>query len=132
MKSTLVVKNKFVMFALDRVKLSTVHRKKSCEGKGRKIKEKTPRDLGPAYTTIHTREDGPTVQRCGDSDVTCGWINGQCSLEQEYRGRTGQVQKKPYIRGGKGRLPIQFRRLIRETRLPGEQSGSRPLGHYGG
>ena len=76
MKSTLVDKYKFVTFvALDSVKLSTVYRK-HCEGKGKKVEEKTPRDLGPSDTTIHTREDGSTVQLCGDSEVACEWING--------------------------------------------------------
>ena len=70
----------------------TVHlTQKNCEGKGQKVEEKTPRDLGPADTTIHTREGGPTVQLRGDS--ACKWINGQCSLGQEYRGRIGRVQK---------------------------------------
>ena len=70
----------------------TVHRtQKNCEGKGKKVEEKTPRDLGPADSTVHTREDGRTVQLRGDS--ACKWINGQCSLEHEYRGRIGQIQK---------------------------------------
>ena len=43
------------------------------EEKGKKVKEKTPTDLGPADTTIHTREGDPTVQLCGDSEVTCKW-----------------------------------------------------------
>ena len=49
----------FVTCALDRMKLSTVHRKKKSKGIGKKVKDKTPGDLGPADTTIHTREDGP-------------------------------------------------------------------------
>ena len=54
MKSTLADECIFVTFALDSVKLSTVHRKNKGEGKGKKVKEKTPRDLGPADTTFHT------------------------------------------------------------------------------
>ena len=81
---------KCVTFALDSVKLS--HRtQKKCEGKGKEVEEKTPRDLGPADSTVHTREDGPTVQLRGDS--ACKWINGQRSLGQEYRGRICQIQK---------------------------------------
>ena len=38
--------------------LSTVHRRWKGEGKGKKVNRKTPRDLGPADTTMHTREEG--------------------------------------------------------------------------
>ena len=75
------------------MKLSTVHRKEKSKGIGKKVKEKTQRDLGPADTTIHTRADGPTVQLCGDSEVTRKWVNGQYSVGQKDRGRVGQVQK---------------------------------------
>ena len=64
-KGALADDNKFVTFALDSVKLSTVHRKEKGEGKGKKVREKTQRELGPVDTTIHTREEGPTVQLCG-------------------------------------------------------------------
>ena len=100
MKRALADKNKFVTFALDSVKLSTAHRKEKGEERGRKVQEKTQRDLGPADTTIHTREEGPTLQLCGDSDVTCKRINGQYSLEQHP------------AHGGNGRLSIGFRRLM--------------------
>ena len=90
-KSTLADLYKFVTFALDRVKLSTAQKKKS-NGIGKKEKEKIPRDLGLADTTIHTRADGPTVQLCGDSNVACTWINGQYSLEQT-EAEFGRVQK---------------------------------------
>ena len=69
-------KNKFVTFAIDSVKLLTVHRKEKGEGKGKKVEEKTWRNLGPADTTIHTREEWLTVQQCGDSEVVRK-INGQ-------------------------------------------------------
>ena len=92
-KGALAVKTKFVTFALDSVRLSTVHRKEKGEGQEHTVNEKTPRDLGPADTTIHAREEGPTVQECGDSDVTCKWINGMYSFGQTYRGRIGQIQK---------------------------------------
>ena len=85
MKSTLADKYQFVTFALDRMKLSTVHRKKKSKEIGRKVKEKTPRDLGPADTTFHTLADGPTVQLCGDTNVACKWINGQYSLATEVQ-----------------------------------------------
>ena len=69
-KNTLDVKYRFVIFVLDRMKLSTAHRKKKSQGIGNKVKNKTPRDSGPADTTIHTRVGGPTVQLCGDKK--CG------------------------------------------------------------
>ena len=100
-KSTLVNKYKFVTFVLDRVTLPTVHRTNKDEGIEKKIKEKTPRGLGPADTTIQIREDGPAVQVCGDSDVTCQWINGQYSLGQKYRRIIGQVQKTLHSWWGK-------------------------------
>ena len=92
-KSTLEEKYKFVTFILNRMKLSTEYRKKKSKEIEKKIKDKTPRDLGPANTTVHTRVDGTTVQLCGDSNVACKWINGEYSLGQKYRRRIGQVQK---------------------------------------
>ena len=68
------------------MKLSIVHRKKKSKGIGKKVKVKTPRDLGFADTTIHTRVCGLTVQLCGDSNVAFEWINGQCCLGQKYSG----------------------------------------------
>ena len=37
--------------------------------KKKEVDEKTPRDLEPADTIIHTRGEGPTVQLCGDNEV---------------------------------------------------------------
>ena len=87
-------KTQFATITLDNVKLSTVQRKK--KEKGKKVDEKTPRVLGPADTIIHTREEGPTVQFCGDSEVAETWINGHCSLGLKYRGTIGQIQKTLY------------------------------------
>ena len=54
------------------MKLSTtVHRKKKNIGIGKKVKDKTPRDLGPTDSTVHARAGGPTAQLCGDSNVVC-------------------------------------------------------------
>ena len=102
-KSTLAEIYQFVIFALDRMKLSTLHRKNG-KGLGKKVKERTPRDLGPADTTIHTRADGLTVRLSGDNNVTCKWINGEYPLRQKFRGRIGQAQR-PYPR-----LPARFRK----------------------
>ena len=57
---------------LDSVKLSTVHRKEKAKGE-KKVN---------ADTTIHTREEGPTAQLCGDSEVVSKWISGQYSLDR--------------------------------------------------
>ena len=43
----------------------------------KKIKDKTPTDLGPEDITIHTRSEGPTVQLCGDRNVARKWISGE-------------------------------------------------------
>ena len=84
---------KFVTFALDRVKLSTVHRKRKSTEIGKKGKEKIPRYLGPADTTIHTREDG---QQYNHVETVMWHVNGpmvNILWEQKYRGRIGQVEK---------------------------------------
>ena len=75
-KSTLVDKNRFATFGLDSVELSAVYRKKQSEMKGKKEREKTPRDLGHADTTIHTGENGPAILLCEDSNVTCKMDQG--------------------------------------------------------
>ena len=95
-KSALIDKSKFVTFAHDRVKMSTVHRKERGEGRGKKVNGKRLGDLGSADTTIHTRAEGPTVQPCGVSEVASKWVNGQYSLGQKYRGRISLIQKTLY------------------------------------
>ena len=74
-RCALADKTQVVTFALDSVKPSTVHRKEKEEGKGKGVNGKTPRNLGPADTTIHTRKEEPTIQLCGDSEVASRWIN---------------------------------------------------------
>ena len=56
------------------MKLSTEHRKRTSEDNKKKIKDKTPRDLGPEDTTVHNRSEGLTQQLCGDNNVACKWI----------------------------------------------------------
>ena len=110
-KSTLEEKYYFVSFVLDRMKLSIEHGKQKSKRIGKKIKVKTLRKMGHPDTTVHTRGDGLTVQLCGDRNVACKWINGEYSLGQRYRERELAKYKRPCTRGGKGRLPIQFRGL---------------------
>ena len=86
----------FVTFALDSVKLSTVHRKAKGEGKGKKDNGKTPRTSDPRTQPSTHVMRGLTVQLCGDSKVASKWINGQYSLGQKYRGRISQIQKNLY------------------------------------
>ena len=52
-----------------------------------KIDDKVPKILVPADAIIHTREEGPTVQPCGDSELAGTWINGQCSMRLKCRGK---------------------------------------------
>ena len=109
----------------------TVHRpqKKKSKGIGNKVEEKTPRDLGPADPTIHTRADGAPVHTCGDSNVTCKWINGEYSLGKKHRGRIGQEQKTLHSWWKEKIAKHHFEEWrFRETRLQRTQSGSWPLG----
>ena len=53
------------------------------------FKKKTPGDLGPVDDTVHTREDRPTVQLCGDSNVACKWINEEFAQGTKYKNTLG-------------------------------------------
>ena len=64
------------------------------EGKGKKVNSKTPRNLGPADRTVQTREEGRTVQPCGESEVAG---KSQYSLGQKYRGRISQIKKNSVL-----------------------------------
>ena len=98
-KSTLEKKYQFVTFVLDRMNLSIEHKKS--KGIGKKVKDKTPRKLGPADTAIHTRIDWPTVQLCGDSNVLCkgsvvNFLWGRSTEEEsdKFKGRETCPQRK--------------------------------------
>ena len=56
------------------MKLTTNHTQKD---KGKKLKQKTPREQRPEDITVHMRDEGPTVQLCGESNAACRWINGK-------------------------------------------------------
>ena len=79
-KTSSADKTEFVTLVLNRMNLSTAHRKVTGKEKGKQAGSKPPRKLGPADATVYTREDGPTAQLCGDSEVVCKWINGKNSL----------------------------------------------------
>ena len=74
-------KSRYYMSQLPRNKLSNVLTFSS----GSECSPSPPRKLGPADATVYTREDGPTVQLCGDSEVVGKWINGKNSLGQKYQ-----------------------------------------------
>ena len=80
-------KYKFIAYILNKVKLTTEHRKTEKKDGERRFKKKTSRDLGPRDTTVHTREGGPTVQVCGDSNVACKWIYGEHAQGTKYKER---------------------------------------------
>ena len=61
-------------------------------GMTKKNEDKEPRYWG-ADKTIHIREEGPTVQLCGDSKVAESWLNGHYALGHKHRGRVGHNQK---------------------------------------
>ena len=84
-------KHKFITYILNKMKLTTEHRR--IEKKGRDKRKKTHRDLGLADKTIHTREGGPTVQLCGDSDVPCKWTNGEFAQGTKYKDTIGKSQR---------------------------------------
>ena len=81
-------------FVLDGMKPSIAHRKVKGKEKGKQAGSKPPRKLVPADATVYTREDGPTVQLCGGSEVG-GW---QVDKRQELFGtevsrKIGLIQK---------------------------------------
>ena len=78
----LKITKRFATFALDSVNHSTAHKTRT--GKKKNVDDKAPRILGPAVKTIHTREEGPTAQQCGDSEVAGKWIHGNYSWRQKY------------------------------------------------
>ena len=105
---------------MDSVTLSNAHSKEKGGEKGKQVNEKTSKVLGSADTIIHTDEEGPTVQLCGDSE-TGKWIHDQYSLRQKYRGRISQIQKN-CTRCGKGKSSILSRRMMTTWNTPSEKT----------
>ena len=109
-------KRRFVTHAMKSVNHSTIHRTRTGKKKNDKAEDKAPRILGPADKTIHIREEGPTVQLCGDSEVAGKWINGQYALGQKYRGRFGQIHKTVILMVDKKKRTSYLKdRRLRET-----------------
>ena len=86
-------KHKFITYILNKMKLSTAHMKIEKKDGDKKLKKKTPRYLGLGDNTFQTREEGPTVQLRGDSNVACKWINGEYAQGTKYKDITGKIQK---------------------------------------
>ena len=70
-------KQGFVTIALKSVNHSTIHRTRTRWKRKENSKDRVPRKLGPADKTIDIREEGTTVQLCGENEVAEKWINGQ-------------------------------------------------------
>ena len=95
-KNTPEEKYMFVTFILNKMKLSTEHRKTKKKDKEKRLKEKTPRNMGPKHNSIHTRSEGPTVQLCGESNVARKWINSEFGQGIKYKETSGKIQKTMY------------------------------------
>ena len=95
-KNTPEEKYNFVTFVVNIMKLSTEHRKNNYKDKKKRMKEKTPRDLGPKDISVHTRSEGPTLQLCGDSNVAWKWINDEFAERTKYKETIWKIQKTLY------------------------------------
>ena len=123
-EQTIEDEKRFVTFALDSVNLSTVHRTR--KGEKQKVDDKAPRILGPSDKTIHTREEGPTVQLRWQESESMAIILSDRRFEEE------QARfKKHRTHGGKGRSQIPSHRRLRETHLPRTQPESKSHGQCG-
>ena len=87
-QNTTAEKYKFVTFVLSKMKLTCRTQKSKSKDTEKKIKDKTPRDLEPADTTVHICSEGPTVQLCGTV-----WDQWRVSSGNEVQGKIGQFQK---------------------------------------
>ena len=68
-------------------KPSTVHRTRIGDKKKKlKVENEEPRVVGPPDTSIHIREEGPTVQQCGDSNVAEMGKWSFCNGTEVWRG----------------------------------------------
>ena len=68
-EKSVVDKTELVTFMLDSLNLFTAHWKLKGKGEGKQAGSKTPRKQLPADATVYTREEGLTVQLCGDNEV---------------------------------------------------------------
>ena len=66
---------------------------------------KEPRILGPGDKSISCRNEGTTVQVCGDSNVAENWINDVVPWVKNTKGRLGTIRRR-CTRGGKKKWRI--------------------------
>ena len=86
-----------------------------------------------ADQTIRTREEGPTVQQCGDCEVAGKWINCQYTLGPKYGGKCGPIQKNKKAHGKNWKIANPISKIDDYvTHFQVTQSGSRSLDHLGG
>ena len=85
-------KYNFITYILNKMKLPTDHRTTENKDGEKWFKRKALKDMGPRDISVPTREGGPTVQLCGDSNVACKRINGEFGQGTEYKERTGKIQ----------------------------------------
>ena len=77
-QTSLEDKYKFINYILNAKELHTEHRITQNNDKEKNI-AKTSMDLGLEDVRVPRRDEGPTVQLCGDGNVACKWINGELS-----------------------------------------------------
>ena len=74
--------------------------------------------MGPSDISIHTREEGTTIQVCGDSNVAEKWINDHFAMGQKYKWEIGYIQKNvALVVEEKGRILHHPDRRLCEARL---------------
>ena len=83
----------FITFALQSVKPSTVHRSRFEDKKQLSADRKEPRLVETPDTSINTREEGPTVQQCGDSNVAESGLIVIMLWDKNTEGKVGHIQK---------------------------------------
>ena len=75
------------------MKLTAEHRQTKNKHKRNDAEEKDTQGFGAEDITVHTRDEGPTVQLCGDSNVTCKWNNGEFVQGTKYEDTIGKIQR---------------------------------------
>ena len=102
-------KYKFITYILIKMKLLTENRQTKNKDKEKRLKKKTPRDLGPQVIIVHMRDEGLTVQLCGDSNVACKWT-AKLPKEQSTKRQLARF-KDSYTHGGRRELPSRSRKI---------------------
>ena len=93
-------------FVLSKMKPPTEHRKSKSKDIEKKIKDKTPRDLGPEDITVHTRSDAMTVM-----DKVGRWNEEKCVGSK--CAASMWIYTKAVLCDGRGRPPQDLRQMLR-------------------